>query len=184
MNNRLVASLVLVAFAVTPIAAQEMPEMPTPQKEHQWLERLVGEWETSGEIYTEPGQPPINATGSESVRSIGGFWIVGDVKGDFLGQQYNAALTLGYDPEKKKYIGTWVDSMSSYLWQYTGTVDEAGNSLTLESRGPCPKRPGEMANVKEVIEIKDDDTRTFTSSMQEPDGTWTKLMTINYKRKN
>jgi hypothetical protein len=99
-----------------------------------------------------------------------------------MGQPYSAVITLGYDPEKQKYVGTWVDSVTGYLWHYTGEVDASANTLTLESKGPCPTRPG-LANFKEVIEIKDADNRTVTSSKQEDDSSWTKIMTVTYRRK-
>jgi hypothetical protein len=97
---------------------------------------------------------------------------------------YAGILTVGYDPEKKSYVGTWVDSMQGYMWKYTGTVDDAGKTLTLETKGPCPKKPpGTLANFKEVLELKDKDHKVFTSSMQEDDGSWTKMVTMNYRRK-
>lgn len=163
--------------------AQELPEMPAPQKEHQWLNQLVGEWDTEGEVYMEPGKPPIKSTGTESARMLGGFWLVCDVNGEFMEMAMEAKLTLGYDPEKKKYVGTWVDSMTSYLWNYEGSLDESGKILTLNTEGPCPQRGGQMTEFKEVIEIKNKNERVFTSSMQEDDGTWTKLVSVHYRRK-
>jgi hypothetical protein len=131
----------------------------------------------------EPGQPPLKTKGRESARMLGGFWLVANGHGDFFGTPYESILTLGYDGKSKKHIGTWVDNMQDYLWKYEGTVDDAGNKLTLTTKGPCPKRPGELATIQEVIEFKDPDTRTFSSSMQEEDGSWTKMMTVTYRRK-
>jgi hypothetical protein len=184
MKTFLAASFVLGALAVSlPCTAQGVPELPKPEKEHQWLDRLVGEWDTEAEIHMMPGQPPLKTKGTETTRKIGNFWTIAEVRSEFMDQPFNAVLTLGYEAERKKYVGTWVDSMMPYLWNYTGDVDPTGNILTLETRGPCPKRPGELSNFKEVIELKGDDQRVFTSSMQEEDGSWTKLMTVNYRRK-
>jgi uncharacterized protein DUF1579 len=93
-------------------------------------------------------------------------------------------LTIGYDVEKKSYVGTWIDSHTGYLWKYTGKVDDDGKALTLETRGPCPRKPGTLSNFKEVLERKDKDHKVFTSSMQEDDGTWTKMVVVKYQRKN
>ena len=41
-----------------------------PQKEHEWLQKLVGEWASEAEATMEPGQPPAKFTGTESVRSL------------------------------------------------------------------------------------------------------------------
>ena len=46
-----------------------------PQKEHQWLHRLVGEWTFENECIMEPGKPPMKVSGTEVVRSFGGIWV-------------------------------------------------------------------------------------------------------------
>ena len=47
-----------------------------PQKEHEWLQNLVGEWTYESECSVEPGKPPERFSGSETVRSLGGLWIL------------------------------------------------------------------------------------------------------------
>lgn len=61
---------------------QETTMKTEPQKEHQWLQRFVGEWTFEGEAMMEPGQPPSRFNGTESVRSLGasGFWLRGRVR--------------------------------------------------------------------------------------------------------
>jgi hypothetical protein len=49
-----------------------------PLKEHRWLEGLVGDWTYESELCGVPGQEPAKFTGTESVRSMGGLWIVGE----------------------------------------------------------------------------------------------------------
>jgi hypothetical protein len=163
-------------------AAKAPPAMPAPEKEHEWLAQLAGEWAAEGEMFMEPGKPPIKNKGVETARAIGGFWIVAEHKMDFMGQPMTGILTLGYDAEQKKYLATWIDSMTGHLWKYDGTVDAAGKALTLTARGPCPDRPGKLSTFKEVIEVKDKDNKTFTSSIQNEDGTWTVMMKITSKR--
>jgi hypothetical protein len=51
-------------------------EMPGPVKEHELLQKFVGEWESEGEAFMAPGQPPTKLKGVESSRLIGGFWFV------------------------------------------------------------------------------------------------------------
>ena len=36
---------------------QEIPMKTEPQKEHEWLQRLVGEWTYESECSMEPGKP-------------------------------------------------------------------------------------------------------------------------------
>jgi hypothetical protein len=161
-------------------AAQEPPEFPKPLKEHEWLRQLAGEWDSEAEISMDPTKPPMKHKGTESSRMIGGFWFFAENKGDVMGSPFTGLLTLGYNPEKKKYIGTWVDSMTSILWTYEGSVDAAGKKLTIEAVGPG--MDGKPATFRESIEVKDKDHKEFTSSL-ERDGKWVIHLTIRYARK-
>ena len=52
-----------------------------PQKEHQWLQQLVGEWTYENEAMMGPDQPLMKSQGTERVRSLGGLWTVGEGQG-------------------------------------------------------------------------------------------------------
>ena len=166
-----------------PGAGMEMPMMLAPQMEHAWLQKFVGEWSAEVEMFKEPGQPPEMSQGTESVQAIGGFWILAEDKGTFMDKPFTGILTLGYSPEQKQYVATWVDSMASHLWTYAGSVDEMGSILTLEAEGPCPMKGGALSKFRETIEFMGDDHRVFTSAMQAEDGSWATLMVIHYQRK-
>lgn len=178
----LVVGVGLMAGAALSVP-EEAPKMPAPEKEHAWLQQLAGEWEFDAECMMEPGKPPMKSKGTESGRMIGGFWIISEVKGTFMDAPMTGILTLGFDPDKKKYVGTWVDSMTSYQWKYEGTVDASGKLLTLEAEGPCPMKPGKLSKFKEVVELKGKDQKVFTSSILGDDGKWTTMATFHYRRK-
>ena len=174
-----VAALVLAGG----VWAADQPQPPKPQKEHEWLKQLEGEWVTECEASMAPGQPPVKCQGTEVVRSLGGFWTLGEMKADFMGTPFTGLMTLGYDTKSKKYFGSWVCSMDGHLWKYEGTVDASGKVLTLNTEGPDMSAPGKLAKMKDVIEIKDKDHRVLTSSMQGPDGKWVQFMTMHARRK-
>jgi hypothetical protein len=183
-----------------------------PQKEHDWLQKLVGEWTYESDEPTKPGQPPAKCTGTESVRSLGGFWVLAEGQGGMPGGgAATMVLTLGYDPQKKRYVGTWIGSMMSHLWVYEGAVDVTGNTLTLHAEGPNMAVEGKTAKplagrrgasgaeallpcdwqhgqsrvtgeYKEVIEFKSDNHRVFTSHVLGEDGKWQTMMTVNFRR--
>ena len=182
MRKLMIASLasLLVTF-VAVRAADEQPKMPQPQKEHEWLKHLAGEWTLDINI-TEPNKDTVKSTGSESVRLLGGFWAVAEVKASMMDMPFTGIQTLGFDTQKKKYVASWVDSMTDYLWRYEGSVDESGKILTLETTGPCPMQGGKMTRFQDVIEIKDKDHRVFKSFV-DFDGKMVQMMTINYTRK-
>jgi Protein of unknown function (DUF1579) len=155
-----------------------------PQKEHEWLQKLVGEWIYESECSMEPGKPPEKFAGSESVRSLGGLWILCEGRGEMPGGGMATMLmTLGYDPQKKQYVGTWVGSMMTYLWVYNGSMDAEEKVLTLNAEGPNWSEEGKLAKYKDVIEVKGRDHRVLTSHMLGDDGEWCQFMTANYRRK-
>jgi len=151
--------------------AQTMPEMPKPQKEHEWLKKFEGEWELKSQMLMDPSKP-IESKGTETVRTMGGFWVTAEGKGEMMGSTMSYLMTLGYDPAKKKYVATMIDSMTGRMWQYTGSLNEAGTTLTLETEGPCPMRGGKLTEFKDITEFKSDNQRVFTSMYKDEKGEW------------
>ena len=154
-----------------------------PQKEHEWLRQLIGEWTSEAEATMEPGKPPETFKGTEKVRALGDFWILGEGQGEMPGGGLaTMMLTLGYDPRTKRFVGTWVGSMMSHLWVYDGALDAAERVLTLNAEGPDMRAEGKMAKYQDIIEVKSPDHRTLTSQALGDDGTWHRFMTVNYRR--
>lgn len=154
-----------------------------PQKEHQWLQKLVGEWTSEAEMKMKPDEPAIKSLGTESVRSLGGLWILAEGKGEMPGGGLaTMIMTLGYDPQKKRYVGTWVGSMMTHMWVYNGAINAAGNVLTLDTEGPSMAGEGKMAKYQDIIEFKSDDHRILASQVLGDDGKWNRFMTAHYRR--
>jgi hypothetical protein len=155
-----------------------------PQKEHAWLQKFVGEWTFEGECVMGPGQAPMKSTGTESVRSLGGLWVMGEGRGEMPGGgPTTSIITLGYDPHKQRFVGTFVASMMTYLWIYDGALDAAGKVLTLDAEGPSFSGDGQMAKYQDIIELRSDDHRVLRSQMLGDDGQWYGFMTAHYRRK-
>jgi len=154
------------------------------QKEHHWLQKLVGEWSYEHECPPGPGKPPEKFRGTETVRPLGDLWVLCDGRGEMPGGGTATTLmTLGYDPAKKRFVGTFIGSMMTHLWIYDGELDAAGKVLTLDTVGPSFDTEGKIIDYKDVIEFKSDDERTLSSHMQGDDGKWTSFMTATYRRK-
>jgi len=154
-----------------------------PQKEHQWLEQFVGDWTYETECSMGPDQPPSKFTGTESVRSLGGVWVLCEGRGEMPGGGAATTLmTLGYDPVRKRYVGTFIGSMMTHMWLYEGELDAAGKVLTLDTEGPSFPVEGKMTKYKDVIEIKSDGQRVLSSHALGDDGTWHGFMTATYRR--
>ena len=117
------------------------------------------------------------------MRSLGGLWVLCEGRGEMPGGgAATTIMTLGYDPVKKRFVGTFIASMMTHLWLYEGELDPAGNVLTLDTEGPSFTAEGKMAKYKDVIELKSDDHRVLTSSFLGDDGKWHEFMTANYRR--
>lgn len=165
-------------------AQPEMPPLPPPPGEHhKWLEQFVGTWTVESEMLTGEGAPPMKCTGTDTVRSIGGRWIVGDLRSEVPGMgPMHAVYTIGYNAETGKYQGTWIDSVSDMMWIYEGTVDPTGKILTLEAEGPNMMDPTQgKTKFRDVFEFKSADHRVLTSSAL-MNGQWVQFATANYRK--
>jgi hypothetical protein len=165
-------------------ATETKPAMkkPEPQKEHEWLSQLVGEWTFEGEAMMGPDTPPEKFKGTERVRSIGGLWILAEGQGEVPGGGVATNIaTYGFDPQKNRFVGTFFGSMMTNLWIYDGALDASGKVLTLDTEGPAMVREG-TAKYHDVITIESADRRLMTSELQGEDGQWTRFMSMTYRR--
>ncbi len=126
----------------------------------------------------------MKTTGQEVVRSLGGLWVIGEGSGDTPdGGSCDSVMTLGYDPQAKRFVGSYIASVMTHFWPYLGSLDESRKILTLDSEGPNFSGDGTMAKYQDIIEIVTPDHRTLTARVQVEDGTWQQFMTAHYRRK-
>jgi Protein of unknown function (DUF1579) len=175
-----IAGLTLLVPAASVLA--QMPPLPKPGPEHALLKRDVGVWDATVEMQGPPGTPASVSKGTETVSLMdGGLWQITEFKGEMMGQPFEGRGATGYDPNKKKYVGTWVDSMTTGLSLVEATLDPSKNVMTGTMEGTDPS--GAVTKMKEVTEWKDADNRLFTLYMPMPDGKEFPVMKITYKRR-
>lgn len=159
-------------------------QTPEPTAQHLWLHKLIGEWSIVSECSMGPGQPPLKNSGREVVRSLGKLWTIGEGTLDTPdGGSCDSVMTLGYDPERECFVGTFIASVMTHLWPYVGQLDSTGRILTLNSEGPSFSGDGSMAKFQDIIEFVSDDNRTLTAKFLDGEGVWHQFMTTNYRRK-
>lgn len=156
-----------------------MQSQPTP--EHQWLKKLVGEWTYEGAAAadcTGASTETVKTTARETVRALGDLWVIAELHGMMPGcdMEMSCITTLGFDPAKGKYIGTWVGTPMAMMFVYEGVRSADGKTLPLECMGPSFTDPDVMTKYRDVIEWKTDDERHFYSEILQPDGTWNRFM--------
>lgn len=158
-------------------------QQPEPQREHQWLQRMVGRWTSEHEAKMGPDEPTMNLTGSEVVRSLGGLWVVAEGQGEMPdGGAARTVMSLGYDPQKEKFVGTFIGSMMTNLWIYEGTLDDARDKLTLDTEGPDFSGGPNLARYRDSLAFISDDHRVLTSEVLDEDGQWQQFVTVHYRR--
>jgi hypothetical protein len=183
--------MVLAIVLARPVAAQEKKEsapgqgqeqtMPKPGPAHEVLKKDVGVWDATVESTMEPGGKPVVTKGVETNIVIGeGLWLIQDFKGEFFGAPFRGHGVTGYDTGKKKYVGTWVDTMTTAISTVEGTYDAATNTMTgtMESPGPG----GTMMKMRSTSQWKDENTRIFTMYAPNGQGGEFAMMKITYKR--
>ena len=173
-----VLSLALAACKSEPKKpAMTMADWMTPGEAHQQLVKGVGYWEGTLTMFGEHATPqPIHAT--ETVEAVGPFWIQSRFTCDFMGQPYVGTGCVGYDPAKKKYVGTWIDSMSSYFSKMEGQKD-ANGVLVLHWTAPDETTGKMVSHRSESVETAG--TRVMTFFQGKNPGT--KTMVIQMKRR-
>lgn len=153
-------------------------------KEHQWLQKLVGEWEYEFSEPARPGEQAALGKGTETVRSLMGTWVVGEGRGSMgCNEDSITQITLGYDPNKGRFVGSWVGSMMTHLWIYEGDLDPTGKILTLHSTGPSFHVPNTTSPYRDIIEFVTDDLRLLRSETPDEQGQWKEFMRLPYRRK-
>lgn len=156
-----------------------------PQKEHLWLKKFAGDWTCEMEASMGPDQPTATFKGTEKGRMLGELWMLSEGESEMPGGgTARTLMTVGYDPQRKAFVGSWIGSMMTHMWIYEGTLDEAADTLHLHAEGPSMSPEGGIAKYRDSIQFKGPDHRILTSQMIGPDGKWTPpFMTAHYRRR-
>jgi Protein of unknown function (DUF1579) len=164
--------------------AQE-PPVPKPTAEHERLAKDVGTWDATIKSWMGgPDSEPAVSHGVEVVKLLpGGLWVHSEFNGKFGDLEFHGCGQTGYDTKKGKYVGTWVDTMSTEIMATEGDYDSASRTVTMHSKGTGPS--GKPYEAKMTSKHEGDDTRVFTMSMKsdETNGEYVKVMEITYKRR-
>jgi len=163
---------------------QDPPEVK-PTAEHERLARDVGTWDATIKVWTGgPESEPEVSKGVEVNRMLpGGLWLISDFEGQFGDQKFHGHGVYGYDPRKRKFVGSWADSMSSELLAIEGEYDPKNHTFTYRGRAHDPA--GKPYESIMVTHHKGDDTRAFSMSIKadELGNQEVKVMEIVYQRR-
>jgi hypothetical protein len=170
---------VVLATWVPTASAQEM-ELPRPTPEHGLLKKDLGTWDATIKVWMGPGDP-VESKGVETNTMLGDLWLISAFEGEVGGLPFKGHGQYGYDPLKRRFVITWVDTFTTSPTILEGTHDEKSGELTLtgETTGP----DGTKAQMKNVSKHNPDGTRvtTFYMKGEMTGGEWVKSMEIHYR---
>lgn len=175
-------AVVLVALcvprtAVAQSATRQMPPMPKAGPEHEILKMDAGTWDATVEVSPAPGAPPMTSKGVEvNTVGCGRMCLISDFKGEAMGAPFHGHGVTTWDAVKKKYLGSWTDSMSMGLAVTEGTYDAAAKKMTGSMEGP--DMTGRVVKTRTVSEWRDAGTRVMTAFAPGPDGKEMQVMRI------
>ncbi len=171
-------ALALVTLIAFPLMAQEGFTPATPGPEHKHLQSFEGTWDAKMQMAGAP--EAMNAVATYKTE-LGGLWVSSEFKCDSPAFKFTGRGLDGYDTNKKKFVGTWADSMSTGLMVMEGTRDEKTKTTTMTGQGY--DETGKVAKYKNVTKETDANHFTFQMFMVGDDGKETLAFTIEYTRR-
>jgi hypothetical protein len=102
----------------------------TPGAAHRELERFLGEWDTVTRVWLEPGgEPYAESAGTASHRWLEeGRWLALESEGSVMEIPHHGFGMLGYDNFKQKYVGSFVDNITTSIVTMEGSWEDAGTT--------------------------------------------------------
>jgi Protein of unknown function (DUF1579) len=157
-------------------------QLGTPGAPHELLAGMAGSWTARTLTWMGPDTPAMEwMASSEQKMVLGGRFLQQEFAGEMMGSPYNGIGFTGYDNHARKYVSTWMDSMSTGMMVFEGTAGADGKTITQTSRFDDPVR-GPM-QWRSVTRIVDDKTVLFEMYCTGKSGKEEKMMEITYTRK-
>ena len=169
--------------AEQPAAMEAWMKVATPGEGHKVLEPMIGSWNVKSTSWEAPGAPPQEGSGTaEDSWVLGGRFVREDFQGEFGGMKFQGLGYTGYDNFRKKYVGTWMDTMGTTFMVMTGTADPSGKVLTATSTmdDVVTGKPMKLRTVTRIV-----DANKHVMEMYGPDRSAKefKMMELVYTRK-
>lgn len=180
MNRLLYLVLLPLILSIFSTSSAQESSLAAAQPEHELLKKFVGDWRFERRSPSRNGEEPeIVGEGTVSAELVGEFFVVARWTGEVYGNEFKAVHSLGYDVEKEKYAGSWIDSIINYRWEVVGNVDEESEELILTSSGPGPA--GGTAEFRERNQFHSAHSISIVGEMRKDDG-WVNIVNTELTR--
>jgi hypothetical protein len=185
----LCATLTMVLFASAMLSIASADDYTKPTKQHKAMAEDVGVWDADVKIWMSPNAEPASSKAVEKNEMMGKLWLISKFDGEFGGEKFTGASAVSYDPIKKMYVGSWVDTMSPFMMTMEGKYDDGSKTLTMIGQG-TDHMTGKRCTMKMVTKYASDEKKTFTMYSEREGGDkewqnekWQKTMVIEYTRR-
>lgn len=162
---------------------QAWMQAATLGEKHAALARFVGDWEIETKSWMDgPLAPPVVSKGTVETRWLmDGRWLIDKVTAEMMGQPFNGASITGYDNVKKKYVGIWLDSMSTTMMTMEGNLVDP-MTLVMFGRYDDPVSGEHDRLQRFVTRVEGDDRQVMTIHDLSAGVEGMKMMEITYTR--
>jgi hypothetical protein len=156
-------------------------QIPEATHEHRLLKEHVGTWKVACTYFMDPTKPPMEVTATETIEMLGEFWTRSVFRADIGGFMMEGSATVGYDPEKGKWVSTWIDNGIPFLFYFEGDLDESIGALEMTGTGPSPIDGG-PTTYRTVETVIGPDERTVDLFFTLPAGDEVQMFAYTYTR--
>ncbi len=152
----------------------------TPGEHHAELAKVVGKWTTETKWWENAGDAPQISSGTATFEPVfNGLFVRQNFSGTMMDMPFQGVGYTGYDNSAKKYVGVWLDSMSSSIMAGESAPNPKDTSMTWMCNNCMDGKPTEMRSMDTWV---NDNTFVFEFHTKGKDGKEFKTMEITYKR--
>ncbi len=154
----------------------------TPGEGQKRLEFLVGTFDVKVRVWLDPSKPPVESSATAvSTWVLGNRYVQQMMSGYIGGEAWSGIMYAGFDNVTKKYVSTYMDTGSTGMEWYTGTLDAAGTHGRMTAT-IADELTGEPETLELRLTIAANGDRV-TELWQEDRGKMVKVVELQFSRK-
>ncbi len=171
---------ICLLLASTQIALAQDEAAAKPTKEHARLAATTGVWDA--EIIMSSPDGKTASTGVETVKMVGELWTISSFEYEFMGVPTQGHGTMGYDPSKGKYVGTWIESTNPHMSTMEGEYDEEKKAVVYQMKSN--DAGGNEMEFRVITATQDETHRTFELHAKIDEDQFVKVLEMNYTKRD
>ncbi len=162
--------------------AQDQPEMEmsaemeamakagAPGEHHQYLNRMIGDWEGTFRMWMKPGAPTMEMPGTVTREWVlDGRYIREIVDSEGEWGKFRGLGYMGFNNVDGQYEFIWMENMSTAIMFSTGSYDPDSKVLTIRGSHRDPMS-GHMFSSRGTLDLSDPNRHTYVGYATGPDG--------------